>query len=129
MTSNAKPGPPVPTVEEIRAKVQEVFSRRACLWQCTAIQATLSGKHVCIDVGTGMGKTLAFLAPATLDPEKILFIVSPLNVLGSQNQQYLENAGIAYVRRKHRAISAILNGAVGQEGYDDRRKAGVVQVQ
>ena len=63
MTTTAAPpaaSGAVPSIEEIRVQVQEVFKRRACRWQCLAAQAILSRKHVFIDVGTGMGKTLLF---------------------------------------------------------------------
>ena len=84
----------VPSLAEVRQKSEEVFRVRACLWQYLVTAAVWAGKNVIINVGTGMGKTLAFLLPILLWNEGILVIVTPLNVLGKQNEAQLTAAGI-----------------------------------
>lgn len=94
------PSPPVPpdlSYANIRAKVEAKFQKRPCRWQCQVAQSIAQGKDVIIDVGTGMGKTLAFFIPMLFNPGKIQIIVTALNVLGKQNVEQLERAGISAI--------------------------------
>ncbi|KAI1787586.1 P-loop containing nucleoside triphosphate hydrolase protein [Ganoderma leucocontextum] len=86
----------LPTLGEIRARTQEKFGRRPCLWQCKATLAQLRGEKdvVCIS-STGSGKTLTFWMPLLFRPDGIQIIITPLNVLGSQNSRQLAQLGIS----------------------------------
>ncbi|EJF56824.1 P-loop containing nucleoside triphosphate hydrolase protein, partial [Dichomitus squalens LYAD-421 SS1] len=85
----------LPTIAEIRARTLEKFGRRPCLWQCNATLAQLRGDKdvVCIS-GTGSGKTLTFWMPLLFRPDGIQVIISPLNILGTQNTEQLARLGI-----------------------------------
>ena len=85
----------VPSVAQITARTLEVLGRSPCLWQCQVAQAQLRGDKdiVCIS-GTGSGKTLTFWIPLLFRPEGIQIVITPLNLLGSQNAADLEKVGI-----------------------------------
>ncbi|KAI0631312.1 P-loop containing nucleoside triphosphate hydrolase protein [Trametes polyzona] len=85
----------LPSVEEVREKTFRVFKRRPCLWQCEIARAVLRGNRdiVCIS-GTGSGKTLTFWMPLLFRSEGIQVIITPLNILGSQNTKQLAEHGI-----------------------------------
>ncbi|TFK73673.1 P-loop containing nucleoside triphosphate hydrolase protein [Pluteus cervinus] len=84
----------MPSFSEIRVKVHNVFGVRPCLWQVKVIQAILEKKQdVLVVAGTGMGKTLTFLAPAVFRPKGFIqLVVAPLNMLGEQQVTSLGKA-------------------------------------
>ena len=93
-----------PSLSDAQAVIQGAFGRRLCRWQYLLTDAVSKGKHAILDVGTGMGKTLAFFTLAYLAAKaqrKITIVVTPLNMLGKQNQDQLAAAGIPAI-----AISA-----------------------
>ncbi|TFK68928.1 P-loop containing nucleoside triphosphate hydrolase protein [Pluteus cervinus] len=94
MPRATQPQGTMPSFSEIRVKVHEVFGVRPCLWQVKTIQAILEKKQdVVVVAGTGMGKTLTFLAPAVLRPKGFMqLIVAPLNMLGEQQVTSLGKA-------------------------------------
>lgn len=51
---------------------------------------------ICIS-GTGSGKTLTFWMPLLFHPSGIQVIVTPLNILGTQNKKQLLDVGIEAV--------------------------------
>lgn len=57
----------------------------------------MGGRHVILDIGTGMGKTLAFLVVSLFCPDKIQIIVTALNVLGQQNERQLRAVGFSAI--------------------------------
>ncbi|KAF8219511.1 hypothetical protein L208DRAFT_1339590, partial [Tricholoma matsutake] len=67
-----------------------------CLWQLQIIQSILQRKNDVVSIaGTGMGKTLVFWIPILFRPPgSVQIVVTPLNLLGSQNVSSLERAGI-----------------------------------
>ncbi|TFK77254.1 P-loop containing nucleoside triphosphate hydrolase protein [Pluteus cervinus] len=86
----------MPSFTEIRVKVHEVFGVKPCLWQVKVIQGILERKRdVVLVAGTGMGKTLTFLAPMVFRPKgSIQLIVAPLNLLGEQQVASLKKANL-----------------------------------
>ncbi|KAH7917314.1 P-loop containing nucleoside triphosphate hydrolase protein [Leucogyrophana mollusca] len=86
---------PIPSLTEIRDKTQTVFGRRPCLWQAKVAEAFLKRDQdiLCI-AGTGKGKTLTFWMPLLFDKTSIQIVITPLNLLGKQNVESLEKAGI-----------------------------------
>jgi superfamily II DNA helicase RecQ len=66
-----------------------------------AAKALHSGNDVLGCAPTGAGKTLSFWIPLVMTIEdgedKLLFVVSPLNVLAKQNVDILLNAGISAI--------------------------------
>ncbi|KAH7917043.1 P-loop containing nucleoside triphosphate hydrolase protein [Leucogyrophana mollusca] len=88
----------VPSLSNIRDKTQTVFGRRPCLWQAKVAQAFLSRDRdiLCI-AGTGQGKTLSFWMPLLFKENSIQIVVTPLNLLGKQNVESLQKAGISAI--------------------------------
>ncbi|KAM6491382.1 P-loop containing nucleoside triphosphate hydrolase protein [Amanita muscaria] len=85
----------VPSINEIRSRTLETFGKRPCLWQARICEAILNGDQDVISIaGTGMGKTLTFWMPLLFRPLGVLLVITPLNILGKQNIETLEKAGI-----------------------------------
>ncbi|KAI0641185.1 P-loop containing nucleoside triphosphate hydrolase protein [Trametes meyenii] len=97
-STSASTGTQLPSLDEIRQQTMQHFGRRPCLWQCESALAQLRGDKdiVCIS-GTGSGKTLTFWMPLLFRPEGIQVVITPLNILGNQNQKQLERLGITAV--------------------------------
>ena len=78
------------------------FEKHACWFQ---IQIAHAGKDVVGCAPTGAGKTLSFWIPLLMAladrKDKMIFLVTPLNVLGKQNKKDLGRAGLSAI-----AISA-----------------------
>lgn len=85
----------IPSLVTVRQKVLEVFKKRPCLWQYRVPEAIWQGKHALLSVGTGQGKTLAFQIPALFAAAgQVQIIITPLNVLATQNVEQLGAIGI-----------------------------------
>ncbi|KAM6504358.1 P-loop containing nucleoside triphosphate hydrolase protein [Amanita muscaria] len=85
----------VPSIDNIRSRTLETFGKRPCLWQACICEAILNGDQDVISIaGTGMGKTLTFWMPLLFRPLGVLLVITPLNILGKQNIETLEKAGI-----------------------------------
>ncbi|KAH6879608.1 P-loop containing nucleoside triphosphate hydrolase protein [Coprinopsis sp. MPI-PUGE-AT-0042] len=85
------PSNPRLTFAKIREVSQRVFQKRACLWQCQVAQNIDEGKDVVVGIRTGAGKTLSFWLPLALamdekQKKNIIIVVTPLNLLGRQNE-------------------------------------------
>ncbi|KAM6501445.1 P-loop containing nucleoside triphosphate hydrolase protein [Amanita muscaria] len=98
MPSNMDPVDPpdmVPSIDNIRSRTLETFGKQPCLWQARICEAILKGDQDVISIaGTGMGKTLTFWMPLLFRPLGVLLVITPLNILGKQNVDTLEKAGI-----------------------------------
>jgi superfamily II DNA helicase RecQ len=89
-------------IARVRQLVQKKFQKRACLFQVRIALALYEGKDVVGVAATGAGKTLTFLIPPLMAIEdglldKISFIVTPLNLLGKQNERQLKEVGISAI--------------------------------
>lgn len=85
----------IPSIAEIRSRTFEAFGKRLCLWQARICEAILQGGQDVISIaGTGMGKTLTFWMPLLFRPQGILLVITPISILGKQNVEILEKAGI-----------------------------------
>ncbi|KAF8983860.1 P-loop containing nucleoside triphosphate hydrolase protein [Cyathus striatus] len=86
------------SVTQIWQLVESKFQKRACWFQLKVALALYSGKDVVGCAPTGAGKTLSFWIPLLMALEegldKMTVIVTPLNLLGKQNVEMLEKAGI-----------------------------------
>jgi superfamily II DNA helicase RecQ len=89
------------TVKDVRDLVQQKFSRHPCWFQVKVALALNAGKDVVGCAATGAGKTLSFWIPLLMvleeGKDKMIFVVTPLNLLGKQNVQELERAGISAI--------------------------------
>ena len=85
----------VPSLDALRALALERFGKNACNFQLEFAQALLEGKkHVLLQAGCGMGKTLGFWIPLLARPSGVLIVVSPLTLLGDQHADGLCKIGI-----------------------------------
>ena len=75
-------------------KTFENLGRRPCLWQVHICDAILRGQDVILLVATGSGKTLTFWMPLLFRLEGIQIVVTPLNILGEQNNELLSKLSI-----------------------------------
>ena len=85
----------VPTLDELRSKVQNSFGVQPCIFQARSALAQLEQKD-CITISpTGSGKTLTFWIPLLFNDDGIIIIVTALNILGEKNVAELEKLGIS----------------------------------
>lgn len=86
------------SVESIRELVQQRFHKRACWYQIQVAKALYEGRDVVGCAPTGAGKTLSFWIPLLMaladNRDKMTFVITPLNILGKQNEQQLLDAGL-----------------------------------
>ncbi|KAF8984279.1 hypothetical protein BDQ17DRAFT_1260894, partial [Cyathus striatus] len=77
------------------------FQKRACWYQIKVVLALHSGKDAVGCAPTGAGKTLSFwillLMALEEEHDKMSIVVTPLNLLGKQNVEMLEKAGISTI--------------------------------
>ena len=89
------------TVQEVRNLVQQKFGKRPCWYQVKTALALYAGKDVIGCAPTGAGKTLSFWIPLLMALEDgrdaMTIVVTPLNLLGKQNEALLEKAGISAI--------------------------------
>ena len=89
------------TVKDIRDLVQQKFHRHPCWFQVKVALALNAGKDVVGCAATGAGKTMSLWIPLLMALEegkyKMIFVVTPLNLLGKQNVQELERAGLSAI--------------------------------
>ncbi|GBE79278.1 hypothetical protein SCP_0204760 [Sparassis crispa] len=83
----------------IRDLVKAKFNKRACLFQIKVAQALMERQNDVVAIAaTGFGKTLSFWIPLLMALEdgedKLIIIVTPLNILGKQNVNLLQRANI-----------------------------------
>ena len=90
-----------PTAKYIRELVDTKFGKRACWFQIQIALNLHAGKDVVGCAPTGAGKTLSFWIPLLIalaeGKDKLMFVVTPLNVLGKQNESILREAGLPAV--------------------------------
>jgi superfamily II DNA or RNA helicase len=86
---------------EIENLVQARFGKRPCWYQLKVAKAFYHGRDVIGCAPTGAGKTLSFWIPLLMAQarghKKLLFVISPLNVLAKQNVKTLVCVGISAV--------------------------------
>ena len=86
------------SIKNIRDLVQDKLEKRPCYFQIKVAQAVYAGKDVVACAPTGAGKTLTFWIPILMALEegkdKMSMVVTPLNLLGKQNKEALDKAGI-----------------------------------
>lgn len=88
-------------VARIRELGLRVFGKRPCWLQVKITLALRAGKDVVGIAATGAGKTLSFwlaLLMALEDgDDKMVVVVTPLNLLGKQNEKQLTEAGLTSI--------------------------------
>ncbi|KAH6893859.1 P-loop containing nucleoside triphosphate hydrolase protein [Coprinopsis sp. MPI-PUGE-AT-0042] len=87
------------TTERIRELGMKAFSKRLCYSQIEIIKQLSCKKDVIACLPTGAGKTLTFWMPLLMALEEgkkdsLTFVVTPLNILGKQNEEQLNSAGL-----------------------------------
>ncbi|KAF9642777.1 hypothetical protein BDM02DRAFT_3069864, partial [Thelephora ganbajun] len=88
----------VPSLADLRELTLTRFHRNPCNFQLEFAQAVLEGKkHVLLQAGCRMGKTLGFWIPLLARTSGSLIVVTPLTLLGDQHVENLAEAGIQAV--------------------------------
>ncbi|KDQ31886.1 hypothetical protein PLEOSDRAFT_1028795, partial [Pleurotus ostreatus PC15] len=86
------------THQRIRDVINKYFHKQACWFQMEMAKAVYEGYDVVGVAATGSGKTLSFFAPLAMALEegqkKVVFVVTPLNLLGQQNCEDLNKVGL-----------------------------------
>ena len=96
----------VPSLTTLHELTLSKFHRNACDFQLEFAQAILEGKkHVLLQAGCGMGKTLGFLARTSGS----LIVVTPLTLLGDQHMQNLTEVGISAINIDTDTIASCLH--------------------
>ena len=97
----------VPSLAALRDLTVSSFHLDACDFQLEFAQAILEGKkHVLLQAGCGMGKTLGFWVPLLARSSGFLIVVTPLTLLGDQHVQNLKKAGIRAINVDADTISS-----------------------
>ena len=83
----------------IRSLVRERVQKCPCWFQIQVALALYYERDIVAVASTGAGKTLSFWIPLLMALEdgkkdKMTFVVTPLNLLGKQNQKELEKADL-----------------------------------
>ena len=84
--------PIIPSFDELHTKMEEIFGKKPCLFQCRLGIAQLKGHNIISIAATGSGKTLSYLITLPFSDGKIIILVSALNVLGEQFVAKIEKA-------------------------------------
>lgn len=71
--------------QDTRNRLDSIFSEQSGFkpygWQLDVAEAILLGLDCVVIAGTGSGKTIPFMLPLLLHPDKMALIISPLKVL------------------------------------------------
>ncbi|KAF9467976.1 P-loop containing nucleoside triphosphate hydrolase protein [Collybia nuda] len=98
------------SIKEIRDLVEEQFNKCPCWYQIKVALALHARNNVVGCAATGAGKTLSFwiaLLMALKDrEEKMIFVVTPLNLLGKQNITALDKAGLKSIAVSSENVNA-----------------------
>ena len=88
----------IPSLATLCELMLSKFHWNACDFQLEFAQAILEGKkHVLLQAGCGMGKTLSFWIPLLARTLGSLIVVTPLTLLGDQHMQNLMEVGISAI--------------------------------
>ena len=102
--------PSVPSLADLRELTSSTFQRNACDFHLEFAQAILEGKkHVLLQAGCGMGKTLGFWIPLLARTSGFLVVVTPLTLLGDQHVANLADVGIKAINVDADAVSCCMD--------------------
>ncbi|KAH9917710.1 P-loop containing nucleoside triphosphate hydrolase protein, partial [Fomitopsis serialis] len=108
----------IPSLDEIRETTLAVFRCDPCRWQSLACQASLAGDKDLINVApTGSGKTLTFWMPLLFRKDGIQIVVTPLNILGTQNEEDLAKVNVQAVAVHAETATPKLFQDIGEGQY------------
>jgi len=89
------------SIKEIRDLIEARFGKRPCWLQIKIMLVLYAGKDVVGVAATGAGKTLSFwialLMALEEGEDKMIFVVTPLNLLGKQNVEALAKAELSAI--------------------------------
>ena len=85
----------LPTYSQIRSDTERLFHKIRRISQMQAAVAQMERRSDVIYIaGTGSGKTLTFWMPIIYEKDSITILVTPLNILGDQTAEWLNDLGI-----------------------------------
>ena len=89
------------SIKEVRELTIKKLGKRPCWLQIQSAMTIYAGKDVVTCAPTGFGKTLTFWIPLLMAMDeghnKLSIVVTPLNLLGRQNVEVLNKAGLSAV--------------------------------
>ncbi|KAF4587081.1 hypothetical protein EYR40_011102 [Pleurotus pulmonarius] len=82
-----------------RAKIHEEFTRKnpgksPYSWQINVAEAILLGLDCTVIAGTGAGKTMPFIMPLFVQPQRVVLVISPLNALEEDQAERFRGMGL-----------------------------------
>jgi superfamily II DNA helicase RecQ len=84
-----------PLLSQLRDLTMDKMGVRPCLFQLKFAEALLKrDRDVLLEAGCGSGKTLGFWIPLLYNKNGIQIVITALNLLGKQNVESLQRAGI-----------------------------------
>ncbi|KXN80635.1 hypothetical protein AN958_09177, partial [Leucoagaricus sp. SymC.cos] len=111
-------------VDRIQKLVQARFKKRACLFQIETARALYTGRHVIGCAATGLRKDTVVLDTLLMALEEgldvMIFVITPLNLLGKQNEEVLREAEVEAVAvSRENATESLFQWEVtpDEEGY------------
>jgi superfamily II DNA helicase RecQ len=84
----------VPCIDDLRMEVQRTFGILPCMFQAQDAIAQLKQKDCIMISPTGSGKTLTFWILLLFNNNRIIIIITALNILGDKNVEELLRLGI-----------------------------------
>ncbi|KAH7910136.1 P-loop containing nucleoside triphosphate hydrolase protein [Hygrophoropsis aurantiaca] len=104
-----------------RQKISEEFKSRTNMtpynWQVDVAEALVLGLDCSVIAGTGAGKTMPFVMPLFVHPEKTVIVISPLNALEADQAERFKKMKIAAVAVNGETYSTTLHKELEQNKF------------
>jgi Rad3-related DNA helicase len=92
------PSPTLPITTPLREQLKEATEKATGYvpydWQVDIAEALCTRRDALCVAGTGSGKTLAFVMACLIDPQALVWIISPLNYIQKQQEKTFKAWGI-----------------------------------
>ncbi|KAJ7114322.1 P-loop containing nucleoside triphosphate hydrolase protein [Mycena epipterygia] len=82
------------TRRELTRLFEEKFQKPPYEWQIDVSEAIVLGLDAVVIAGTGAGKTIPFMMPLLLHPQKFVLVISPLKILQEDQAKRFKKMGL-----------------------------------